>query len=149
MPRAKGVASAGGRDRRQPLVRAGRAGIGESPTAPDRVAERRRMLAELCKLLGTQAGKPPQATPEAAVIGRAALTPIDPALPRRQRQTLELLLQGDGEKQIAGKLGLSPHTVHIYVKSLHKRFAVSSRSELLARFIPRGNRLASPSEGIT
>jgi hypothetical protein len=28
--------------------------------------------------------------------------------------------------------------VHVYVKRLHKAYGVSSRSELLARFIPRG-----------
>ena len=132
MARDKGVASTVNGRKRQPLVRVSRPGL--EPASPsDRAAERRRMLAELCKLLGAQAGKP------ASVAATSAVTPIDPALPRRQRQTLELLLQGDGEKQIAAKLKLSQHTVHIYVKSLHKRFAVSSRSELLARFIPRVN----------
>jgi DNA-binding CsgD family transcriptional regulator len=36
-------------------------------------------------------------------------------------------------KQIAGKLDLSRHTIHNYVKALHQRFGVSSRGELLAR----------------
>jgi DNA-binding NarL/FixJ family response regulator len=55
----------------------------------------------------------------------------------RLRQTLEHLLRGDGEKQIAAKLGLSQHTIHVYVKSLHKHYSVCSRSELLARFIAK------------
>lgn len=50
----------------------------------------------------------------------------------RLRQTLELLLQGDGEKQAAAKLGLSRHTVHRYVTELHRRFNVAGRAELLA-----------------
>jgi DNA-binding CsgD family transcriptional regulator len=48
-------------------------------------------------------------------------------------QTLEGLLQGNSEKQIAFALGLSQHTVHHYVQALHKRFGVASRAELLAR----------------
>jgi DNA-binding CsgD family transcriptional regulator len=54
-------------------------------------------------------------------------------LPPRMKQTLEELLAGSSEKQIAGKLNISPHTVHNYVKALHQRFEVSSRGELLAK----------------
>ena len=55
----------------------------------------------------------------------------------RQRQTLELLLAGDSEKQIAAKLRLSQNTVHHYVKALYRHFHVSSRSELLSRWVGR------------
>jgi DNA-binding CsgD family transcriptional regulator len=55
------------------------------------------------------------------------------ALPPRLAQTLNELLAGSSEKQIAGKLELSRHTIHNYVKALHQRFGVSSRGELLAR----------------
>jgi DNA-binding CsgD family transcriptional regulator len=55
------------------------------------------------------------------------------ALPPRMKQTLDELLSGASEKQIAAKLGISPHTVHNYVKALHQRFEVSSRGELLAK----------------
>ena len=51
------------------------------------------------------------------------------------RQTLERLLAGDSEKEIAVRLRLSPHTVHVYVKSLYRRFGVCSRGELFARFV--------------
>jgi DNA-binding CsgD family transcriptional regulator len=54
------------------------------------------------------------------------------ALPPRLSQTLNELLAGSSEKQIALKLELSRHTVHNYVKALHQRFGVSSRGELLA-----------------
>jgi hypothetical protein len=54
-------------------------------------------------------------------------------LPPRLTQTLEGLLQGNSEKQIAFALGLSQHTVHHYVQALHKRFGVASRAELLAK----------------
>jgi len=55
------------------------------------------------------------------------------ALPRRLRQTLGELDGGRSEKEIADALGLSQHTVHQYVKSLYRRYAVRSRAELTAR----------------
>lgn len=59
------------------------------------------------------------------------------SLSPRQRQTLDHLLAGDSEKQIAAKLQLSHNTVHHYVKALHRHFKVSSRSELLAKWVKR------------
>jgi DNA-binding CsgD family transcriptional regulator len=59
------------------------------------------------------------------------------ALPPRLTQTLNELLAGSSEKQIALKLELSRHTIHNYVKALHQRFGVSSRGELLARCGPQ------------
>lgn len=55
------------------------------------------------------------------------------SLPPRLNQTLEGLLSGDSEKQIALRLELSRHTIHNYIKALHQRFGVSSRGELLAK----------------
>lgn len=55
----------------------------------------------------------------------------------RARQILTFLLNGETEKQIADKLQISPHTVHTYVKRLHKTLGVRSRNELLARFVTR------------
>jgi len=54
------------------------------------------------------------------------------SLPPRLREVLRLLTQGLSEKQIAGDLGLSAHTVHDYVKALHRRLGVQNRGELLA-----------------
>jgi hypothetical protein len=56
-------------------------------------------------------------------------------LPPRLRPVLLGFLDGDGEKQVATKLGLSPHTVHQYAKLLYRHFDVSSRGELLSQFI--------------
>lgn len=57
---------------------------------------------------------------------RARLTP-------RERETLARLLAGASEKEIARDLDLSTHTVHEYVKSLHRKLGVQSRSQLVAR----------------
>ena len=61
----------------------------------------------------------------------------DGQLSPRLQQTLQSLLSGDSEKQVARKLGLSPHTVHVYVKKLYRRYGVSSRGELLAKWVAR------------
>jgi DNA-binding CsgD family transcriptional regulator len=53
----------------------------------------------------------------------------------RKTQTLDALLRGLSEKQVARELNISQHTVHIYVKQLHAQFGVSSRGELLALWI--------------
>lgn len=51
----------------------------------------------------------------------------------RLSQTLSLLVAGSSEKEVAHALGISPHTVHNYVKALHRRYNVASRGELLAK----------------
>jgi DNA-binding CsgD family transcriptional regulator len=53
----------------------------------------------------------------------------------RHRQTLHRLMEGDSEKQVARHLGVSPHTVHVYVKCLFHTFNVSSRGELMAQIL--------------
>jgi DNA-binding NarL/FixJ family response regulator len=90
--------------------------------------EKRRLVAEFCRLLGPRQHR-----------AAASALPLDiPSwLSPRLSQTLDGLLAGDSEKQIALKLSISPHTVHVYVKQLYKNFHVSSRGELLARFIAR------------
>jgi DNA-binding CsgD family transcriptional regulator len=57
------------------------------------------------------------------------------SLAPRLRPVLQHLLTGDAEKQVAQKLGLSPHTVHAYTKALYRAFDVNSRGELLALFV--------------
>jgi DNA-binding CsgD family transcriptional regulator len=93
---------------------------GESPAR-----RKRRLLARFCRLLLDPADDP---LPAVSLAG----------LSNRQRQTLERLLAGDSEKQIAAALAVSPNTVHVYVKALYRHFAVSSRGELLARFVRPG-----------
>jgi DNA-binding CsgD family transcriptional regulator len=60
-----------------------------------------------------------------------------PVLSRRLRQTLELLLEGYSEREIARELGLSPHTVHGYCRDVFRRFGVPTRPRLMALWIAR------------
>ncbi len=61
-----------------------------------------------------------------------------PLSPRLQ-QTLARLIEGDSEKEVAGKLGLSVYTVHDYVKALYRRFGVNSRAQLIAKCLSDRN----------
>jgi len=61
-----------------------------------------------------------------------------PELTARQRQVLFRVMAGDSEKQMAGMLSISPHTVHDHLKEIYRRFGVNSRMELLAKFFGGG-----------
>jgi DNA-binding CsgD family transcriptional regulator len=54
-------------------------------------------------------------------------------LPARQREVLDGIRRGEPRKAIAGRMGVSVHTVHTYEKALFERAGVKSRGELLAR----------------
>jgi DNA-binding NarL/FixJ family response regulator len=63
--------------------------------------------------------------------GNGTSEPLQPRLVK----ILEQLLPGYSEKQVAARLGYSPHTVHTYIKAIYQHFGVSSRSELLAKVL--------------
>ena len=69
----------------------------------------------------------------AQVAPKKLIPGLTAGLSPRMRDTLQLLLAGHSEKEVAIKLGLSQHTVHIHVKNLYKRLHVSSRAELMAK----------------
>ncbi len=53
----------------------------------------------------------------------------------RERETLSWLLQGHSEKQIAHEMRLAKSTVHEYVVGVYRKVGVSSRAELMARWL--------------
>jgi DNA-binding CsgD family transcriptional regulator len=59
--------------------------------------------------------------------------PPEPGLSPRDRDVLALLREGLSDKEIAARLGISPHTVNQRTKRLYRRFGVHSRAELLAK----------------
>jgi DNA-binding CsgD family transcriptional regulator len=76
------------------------------------------------------------------LIGRSlasALRTDDDQLAPRLRETLDCLLHGDSEKQVALKMGISRATVHQYVTMLYRRFDAHSRAELLVRVLRRAS----------
>jgi hypothetical protein len=65
-------------------------------------------------------------------------------LPPHVREVLTCLLEGDSEKQVAGRMGLSIATVHQYVTALYLPYCVSSRAELLVRVLRRAPKPTGP-----
>jgi len=66
--------------------------------------------------------------------------PADPRLPTlsaAERRVVDLVLEGLAEKQIARRLGISPHTVHNHLREIYRILEVHTRSELLVRLLPR------------
>lgn len=114
-------------------LRAAKTAAKPSEASADVLHHRRQMVADLCRLLGPDEQGKRRDIP----VDRPAGPPAAqlPNLSPRMRQTLDRLLIGDSEKQIAAHLGVSKHTIHVYVKALYKGFDVCSRGELLAKFV--------------
>ena len=77
----------------------------------------------------------------APLVGNALARFTEPSpadLAPRVREVLRCLLEGDSDKQVAARLGISKYTVNQYVKVIFTHFGVTTRPELLARWIRRG-----------
>lgn len=83
----------------------------------------------------------------AAYAGRATLSPevaqslVETAnrprapgqdLTKREREVLSLMIEGFGNKQIAGKLGVSPSTIKSHVSNILSKLGAASRTEAVA-----------------
>lgn len=68
-----------------------------------------------------------------AYFSPAPLAPAADVLTPREREVVQGLGEGLGEKQLAARLGITVHTVHTYVKRLYRKLHVNSRAELLRR----------------
>jgi len=96
-------------------------------TKPWEKEELRRVVSELLAARGAGTREPP-----ALGLGESDAPPLSP----RERQTLAELLTGAKEKEIAQRMGVSPHTAHQYVKAVYRRYAVASRMELVVKLGP-------------
>jgi DNA-binding NarL/FixJ family response regulator len=77
------------------------------------------------------------------LIGQSLASHAEPSfdrLSRRLRETLACLLEGDSEKRVAARLGLSQATIHQYVTALYRHFNVGSRAQLLVTIMRRTGR---------
>ena len=59
--------------------------------------------------------------------------PKGPALTDREREVLELIASGATNREIAGSLHLSPHTVKEHTSSLYRKLEVRNRAEAVQR----------------
>ena len=56
---------------------------------------------------------------------------------KRETEVLDLLAEGLGNKEIAARLGLSPETVHGYLKTIYDKLDVHSRTQAAIRHLTR------------
>jgi NarL family two-component system response regulator YdfI len=68
---------------------------------------------------------------------RPALAPAEELTPR-EIEVLRLLADGDGNKEIAWKLGISEHTVKFHVTSILAKLNAASRTEAVTIGLRRG-----------
>ena len=73
---------------------------------------------------------------------RPATGPVSPApgesLTPREQQVLQMIAEGESNKRIAFRLGISEHTVKFHVASVLSKLNAGSRAEALAIGIRRG-----------
>lgn len=65
-------------------------------------------------------------------LARGLMPPSTKAFSPREREIFPLLFSPLTEKEIAEQLGISPHTVHQYIRSIYKSYGVGSRAALMA-----------------
>lgn len=78
--------------------------------------------------------------PMSRAVARKVLAHFKPSpttepdlLSAREREVVQGIVDGLGDKQVAARLGLSPDTVRTYVKRIYKKLEVGSRTELANR----------------
>jgi DNA-binding CsgD family transcriptional regulator len=62
----------------------------------------------------------------------------DPPITAREAEVLGLLADGLANKQIADRLGISPHTAKYHVQSIMRRLSAANRAEAVREGIRRG-----------
>jgi DNA-binding NarL/FixJ family response regulator len=116
-------------------LRAGVRAILPSEVSADQLAA--ALQAAIAGLVVVHPSEIPAALPQVAV----ALSPLaelaEPLTPR-ERQVLQMLASGLVNKEIAGKLSISEHTVKFHVASILGKLGASTRTEAVSLGIRRG-----------
>jgi pimeloyl-ACP methyl ester carboxylesterase/DNA-binding CsgD family transcriptional regulator len=83
--------------------------------------------------------EPAEDAPQGMLEG-AASHPAPPpgGLSRREREVLRLLAAGESNRQIARRLGLSPHTVERHVANLYRKIGARGRADATAYALRNG-----------
>jgi DNA-binding CsgD family transcriptional regulator len=95
------------------------------------------------------AGDPPFSEEDCLVLhlvrerlGRLFRDPVK--LSRREKEALGHLLTGASDKEVAARMGISQHTAHQYAKTILRVYRVTSRKQLIARFMAGQETLTEP-----
>lgn len=69
------------------------------------------------------------------MFSRMAKPHADYGLSQREREILQLLVEGRTKNQVAERLGLSPHTIDGHVRSIYMKLHVNSRGGAVAKAV--------------
>jgi DNA-binding CsgD family transcriptional regulator len=69
------------------------------------------------------------------IAGGAGLGSRVPTLTERQTKIVEMIAAGYTDKQLAGRLGMSPGTLRTHLDRMFRRFGVHTRAALVARWL--------------
>ena len=58
-------------------------------------------------------------------------------LTHREQEVLALLSNGHADKEIAGRLGISIHTVHEHVRNTFEKLGVHNRTEAVVKYLQK------------
>jgi LuxR family maltose regulon positive regulatory protein len=113
---------------------------------PFEAAEARTALADVLRQMGQakaaedEARRAPEAFDRlgAAAAARRAKAPGAGALSERELQVLRFVADGLGDREIAERLVVSPHTVHRHVSNILAKLGVSSRAAAAAHAARQG-----------
>lgn len=72
------------------------------------------------------------------LFSRFAPKQSDYGLSQREKDTLELMVQGFIRKEIADRLGLSLHTVDTYLRGIYRKLEVNTRTGAVAKALKEG-----------
>ncbi len=116
-------------------VRAGVAAILPAEASPDQLVA--AMQAAAAGLIVLHRDEIAEAFPPVAPVSRP-MAELAETLTRREREVLQMLASGLGNKEIAARLAISDHTVKFHVASILGKLGVTSRTEAVAVGIRRG-----------
>ncbi|WP_293772709.1 response regulator transcription factor [Sporichthya sp.] len=71
----------------------------------------------------------------AAGLRKIAISPVDQLLTVRERQVVELMVQGARNRQIADQLVIAEETVKSHVRSISRKLRASSRADAVSRYL--------------
>jgi len=116
-------------------LRAGLRGVLPADLSPEQLAAALQAAASgLFVLHPTQAQ---EWLPAEGASPRTVDEPVE-SLTRREREVLQMLVGGLGNKEIAARLGISEHTVKFHVASILGKLGAGSRTEAVSVGIRRG-----------
>ncbi|MGQ0632457.1 MAG: LuxR C-terminal-related transcriptional regulator [Sporichthyaceae bacterium] len=71
----------------------------------------------------------------AAGLRKIAVSPVDQLLTVRERQVVELMVEGARNRQIADRLVIAEETVKSHVRSISRKLRASSRADAVSRYL--------------